>query len=104
MRTTSSLESFNSVLGRSCPKHPHIYRFIDYLKIHEYNVCLEMWRLIQKDPIQVPSGPRRKIDIERQNKIKECTDLLKNKKISIAQFLDALLEDVNLPRKGNIIL
>lgn len=99
MRTTSPLESFNSVLGRSCPKHPHIYRFIDYLKLHESNVCLEMWSLIDT---AVPAGPKRSRDIERQAKIKECTALLKSQCISVAEFLDAVTEDIYLPRKGII--
>lgn len=101
MRTTSSLESLNSVLGRSFPKHPHIYRFIDYLKLNESNSCLEMWSLIAQD---VPSGPIRKKDIDRQARIKKCTDSLKTKTISVAQFLDEMTKDEHLPRKGIIAM
>lgn len=42
MRTTSSLESINSQMGRSFPKHGHVWQFIEQLKYHEYSKSRDM--------------------------------------------------------------
>lgn len=45
MRTTSSLESLNSVLGRLIPKRPNIFKFVDGIKIHEFTKHRELLEL-----------------------------------------------------------
>lgn len=95
MRTTSPLESFNSVIGRSFPKHPNIFRFIDYMKMHESHIVLKMWALLEcegKDAFQ------RKRD--RDDKIKYATGMLKRDEISVVEFLEAVANDETVPNKG----
>lgn len=84
MRTTSSVESLNSVLGRSCPRHPHLYRFIDYLMLHEFNKSVEKWEIIKGN---INLQRKRKVDQNREQKIQYWTGELKKGAVSVQQFL-----------------
>lgn len=97
MRTTSPLESFNSVIGRSIPKHPNIFRFIEYMKLHEFNIMLNMWKLPELDE---PDTAHRKLDRERDEKIKYATEMLKLNQITIEDFLGAVSIENMIPNKG----
>lgn len=45
MRTTSSLESLNSLLGQLIPTRPNIFKFVDGIKIHEFTKHRELLEL-----------------------------------------------------------
>lgn len=107
MRTTSSLEAENSTLSRSFPKHPHIFKFIERLRMHEFSKLLDMINLVKKDvpnssdidPHQVQR--KRKRDIEREKKICECTHRLKTEKgFTIGNFLETMAQR-NVTQAGN---
>lgn len=100
MRTTSSFESFNSVLGRSIPKHPHIFKFMDYLKLHEFSKYCDMLDLLRPNIPAQQFKRKRKIDQERDNKIYFFTQKLKESKITPIEFLEAMAVKEVLPKDG----
>lgn len=99
MRTTSSLESLNSQLGRSFPKHGHIWRFIEQLKYHEYSKSRDMLRLSRGTNIGKKN--KRKKDKERMERIKFLSILLRDKKITSDEFLEAMAGKNIFPEKEN---
>lgn len=103
MRTTSSLESFNSVLGRSFPRHPHIFRFIDRLRLHEFSKSLDLMNLIKDDVPDSQFQRRRLLDRQREDKIKYFTHLLRtDDEITPADFLEAMANKEMLPGTGTL--
>lgn len=85
MRTTSVLEAMHSVIQRTFPTNPHIFKFIENLKLHEAKKSSDLYQTTQgNDRIQ----QIRAEDRERAQKIKECTEKLKDELISVAKFLD----------------
>lgn len=98
MRTTSPLESFNSVIGRSCPKHPHIFQLMDYMKLHEYEVKME--KLVDLSESSKPNGPIRKRDQERDQKIKFATKMLQEGNATVDDFLSLMANEEALPDEG----
>lgn len=94
MRTTSSLESFHSVLNRSMAKKSHFYRFVRGLKIHESRKAEKMFNLIHH---KVPSDvvPRHRRDRERAERIKINTNLFCEIFLNIMEFFEALSIDEN---------
>lgn len=98
MRTTSLLESFNSVIGRSVPKHPNIFRFIDYMKLHESKIMLKMGSLLESD--EEFDTAQKKIHRERSEKIKYATEMRKNGQITVEEFLQAVSIEDMIPKKG----
>lgn len=99
MRTTSSLESINSHIGRSFPKHPNIFKFIDCLKQYEYTRSTKMRKLIQNCPKRQMERKHNK-DKEREKKIKHFTSLFRRKKINLGIFLEAMSNKTILPLNG----
>lgn len=100
MRTTSSVESLNSVLGRSFPKHPHILKFIDYLKHHEFSKYCDLLNLLKSDISPKQLGRKRKLDQEREEKIVFFTKKLKSNDILPSEFLDAMAIKEILPQNS----
>lgn len=101
MRTTSSMESLNSVLGRMIPKHPNIFKFIDGIKLHEFAKSRDLMELSFNCP-EKKLKRKRKIDEEREAKIKRTTDELLMENISPSEFLDIFSSNQNLlPHSGN---
>lgn len=90
MRTTSSLEGFNSILNRTIAKHSNFYRFVERLRIHESRRADEMINLVRDQSSKKHLEPRHKKDQDRDQKIKHHTSLLCNNKVSIADFLNAM--------------
>lgn len=78
MRTTSSLESLNATLRRSFPMHPHIYKFMDRLKVHEYSKMMDMFEALRSNQPDVQLHRRKKKDQLRDEKIKQLTSQLKS--------------------------
>lgn len=65
--------------------------------MHESNIVLKMWGLLD---CYEPDTSERKLDRERDEKIKYGTEMLKENKISVVQFLEALSIDKIIPNKG----
>lgn len=101
MRTTSSLESMNSVLNRGCPKHPHIFKFIDRIRLHEFSKSLDLLDLIDDD-VSEEFERKRKLDKEREIKISYFTNLLEKQEISVNEFLEAMSIKSILPGTGKL--
>lgn len=100
MRTTSSLECLNSVIQKTFPSRPTIFRFIECLKLHEASKAVELYQ-ISKGEINTPKlQRRRKLDREREEKIRFLTTQLNNDKICVADFLVAMSEKDVLPPDG----
>lgn len=95
MRTNSSVESDNSVLGRLIPKHPNIYKFIDGIKVHEFARQRELLELESFCPDKQLKRKRNE-DVEREAKIKRANDQLLEEKITPGQFLEVFSADQSL--------
>lgn len=94
MRTTSALEAFNSVLSRSLPKHANFFKFIDSIKHHEFSRFTDFLNSI--DQTSEPVKKKRKQDQLRDEKIKHCSERLKEGQINFKEFLSTVsgLEDL----------
>lgn len=90
MRTTSSPESNNSKLNRSIPKRANFFKFVDQLKVQESSRLTDFYNLANDNPHENSFERRRKRDQERDSKIKTQSDLLKENKISIKEFLEEM--------------
>lgn len=97
MRTTSSIESMNSQLRRSFPKHGSIWKFVEQLKYHEFSKATEMIKLTEAEVTEQQLGRKIKKDKEREVKIKFFTKLLKKNEISIDEFIEAMGGKVIFP-------
>lgn len=105
MRTTSSLESMNSTLRRMCPDHPHIFKFLDRLRLHEFSSSLNMLQAIKSDAPMQKLQRRRQIKCkERIAKISYLTEKLKEGRITPSQFLETMANGSTIQRIGKIIL
>lgn len=94
MRTTSSLESMNAVLRRSFPNHPHIYKFIDRLRLFEFSKSLDMLAATKSEVSEKQLQRRKKRDQMREDKIRKLTLLLNtNEHISPGFFLEEMAGD-----------
>lgn len=104
MRTTSSVESLNSTIGRSFPKHPSILKFVEHLKLHEFGKYCDLLNLSKPDlpskQLEKQLNRKRKIDREREEKIVFFTKKLKTKEIGPSEFLDAMATKEILPKNG----
>lgn len=87
MRTISSVESSNSQMKRSFPKHGNIWKFSEQLKFFESMKSAEMKKLIESNN---PKKTQKKSTIDKQEKIEFLTASLKQGQINIEQFLEAM--------------
>lgn len=97
MRTTSSLESLNATLKRWFPSHPHIYKFLECLKLFEFSKALDMLEAVRTGaPTPEQLQRKKKKDQKREDKIKYLTDLLEyNGFMTAEQFLRLFAADVH---------
>lgn len=105
MRTISSVESLNSQLNRSFPKHGNIWKFVEQLKLHEFTKATEMAKLMhsnKKSPAQ--NQRKRKKDKEREAKIDFFMKMLDANEISPGIFLEAMGNRIILPGRSKYIL
>lgn len=93
MRTTSSLESMNAAMRRSFPNHPHIYKFLDRLRLHEFSKFIDMLDAVQNDAPQTQFQRRKKRDKLRDEKIKCLTQKLKAGELSTKSFLTEMTKE-----------
>lgn len=103
MRTTSSLESMNSKLNRGCPKHPHIFKFIDRIRLHEFRKSIDLLDLVGDD-VSEEFKRKRKLDKDRETKISHFTSLLQKKEIGVDEFLEAMSNNTVLPGTGKLVV
>lgn len=99
MHTTSSLESMNSALNRGCRKHPHIFKFIDHIRTHEFSKSLDLLNLIEDDT-DSDFKRKRHLDKEREKKISHFTSQLHKGEISVPEFLKVISDKNILPETG----
>lgn len=108
MRTTSSLESLNSVLGRLLCRRPNIYKFIEGIKVHEFAKVKELIQtdlLAEEDVATKRKTRKRKSDQDRDDKIKRVTEELDQNKITPDEFLEAFSKnEISLPESGRLFL
>lgn len=97
MRTTSSVESLNAYLRKKCSLHPHLFQFMDELKLVELKKALDMLNLIES---KGPFERKNKRDKERDEKITFFTDLILKKEISIQTFFEAMANRTIMPMTG----
>lgn len=93
MRTTSSLESFNAVLSRSIYKRFNFFKFIVKLKFHDARKSERMHNLAHDVLAETQYERRKAKDKDREKKIANVTEMLKNKEISIGRFLRVMATD-----------
>lgn len=101
MRTTSSLESMNSVLGRGCRKHPQIFVFIDHIRKHEFSKSLDLLNSFEND-VDKDFERKRRLDKEREIKINHFTKRLQKEEITVEEFLEAMANKDILPEAGKL--
>lgn len=94
-----------TTLRRICPDHPHIFKFLDRLRLHEFSKSFEMLQAISSDAPTEKLQRRRRIKCkERMAKIEHLTKELKeNKEMTAGTFLDAMANGCTLSEIGKII-
>lgn len=97
MRTTSSVESFNKVLKVKCSLHPHLFKFINQMKMIEFKKALEMISLVECGDT---NAYQNKKAVEHDEKIRYFTAMLMKKKISVKCFFQAMANKTILPNTG----
>lgn len=95
MRTTSSLEAFNSALNRSIAKKKNYFKFFERLQIHENRCADRMHNLVNDLLPKSHFEPRHELDKKRARKIEANTALLCQGVITPADFLDEMASDEN---------
>lgn len=94
MRTTSSVEAFNSFLNRSILKRDHFFKFIERLKLHDSRKTDDFFNLIHDNVLPKHQLERtKKRDQLREEKIKLYSFLLDRKEITFEQFLEEMATD-----------
>lgn len=91
MRTTSSMESLNAALRRIFPNHPHIYKFMECLQLHEFSKSVDMIEAVKTEASIKQLERRKKVDQRREEKIRKLTVLLKtDPNMSPGRFLESM--------------
>lgn len=99
MRTTSSVEALNSVIQRSFPTNPNIFKFIENLRLHESIKSTDLYKLECGNVPDQQLQRKRAEDRKREDKIKMCSEMLKDGEISVAEFLK-MMANRNLDLTG----
>lgn len=99
MRTTSSLESFNSVINRTVTQHANIFKFMDGIKLIDFAKNLELVEL-SKDSARQPTTRKRLADQKREERIQNTTERLHRSQITPSEFLDFLSGGISVEEEG----
>lgn len=86
MRTTSSLESFNSKLNRGIQKKMGLFRFIDQLKVIEAEKSYN-FHALANERLTEGLQDERSIQKKRDSIINLYTNLINNENITAEEFL-----------------
>lgn len=100
MRTTSSVEAMNSVIQRQFPTNPHIFKFIENLKLHESIKSTDLYQLGQGTSPNEKMQRKRAEDRVRDDKIKFWSEKLKNGEITVAVFLKSMATESGSQSSG----
>lgn len=95
MRTTSSIEAFNSVLNRSIAKRPNFFKLVERLKFHESRKADNFFNLAHDDVPMSQYQPRHMKDRVRNQKINELTEMLTKNRIDVERFLELMADEEN---------
>lgn len=101
MRTTSSVESLHAKFNRSFPSHGNIFNFLNSLKLFEYSKVTDFYRLTQR-VTKNQLERKRPRDKQRNEKIRQYTELLERDEISVYKFLKLMAEE-NLPSGKSVV-
>lgn len=100
MRTTSLVESINSVLQRSFPDPTQIFKFIEQLKLFDTIKSTDLHQISTGLIIKSSLQQKRAADRKRDEQIQQCTNDLKSNAISVGKFLEQVsIKDVLPPVK-----
>lgn len=95
----------NAALRRICPNHPHIFKFLDRLRLHEFSKSLDVLLSVDSDaPLQKLQRRRRLKCKRRMAKIAYLTEALQNNKITPDLFLEAMANERKILEIGKIII
>lgn len=100
MRTTSSLESLNSVIQRNLSKRTNIFRTAKDLRMHEAIKTSDLYQLSTGEISNQQLARKRAADREREEKIKHFSVLLENNDITVPYFLRVMAGKDILPSVG----
>lgn len=100
MRTTSSLESLNSIIQKSFPQQTNIFKFIDSLRLLESIKASNLHQIHCGFISNRQLERKRTADRDRDLKIKHLTKKLMKGKISVDVFLESMSEKDVLPNIG----
>lgn len=100
MRTTSLVEAMNSVIQRSFPPRPHIYKFVESLRLHEAMKSTDLFQ-ISSGEITNPKLQQIRIeDKRRYEKIEFLSEKLETGQITAAEFLERMCDSFVVPPAG----
>lgn len=99
MRTSSPMESINSVVQRQFPAITNIYKFAECLRLYESIRSTDLLQISGTITSQRLKRAR-KIDEERDQKIKFFSEQLSKGTITVQEFLEAMACKEILPGEG----
>lgn len=92
-RTTSAVEAYNGVLGKSIDKNGNFFKFTKAIRKEEFFKSRHFAMLA--DGGCCTKKQRKKNSIEKDVRIKDATDLLDSGKITVATFLSRMVYQTN---------
>lgn len=92
-RTTSAVEAYNGILGRSAEKNGHFFKFVRIIRDEEFFKSRHFAMLCESGGSLAKK--KRKSSVEKCKKIKEATLLLEQGKITVATFLSRMVYEKN---------
>lgn len=93
-RTTSAIEAYNGVLGRTLPKSGNFFKFTKTIQDEEFMKSRDFEILVESGGT-VGTKIRRKHSVERANKIMEASELLERGSITAMAFLNRMVYPKN---------
>lgn len=101
MRTTSSIESLNSVVQRKFPKSRNIFSFIEGLRLEDAIKTSDLYQLLIGNVSNQQLMRKRLTDQYRDQKIRSFSARYQNGTVSIEMFLKLVSLKCKKPKKKN---
>lgn len=92
-RTTSAVEAYNGILGRSAEKMGIFFKFVRIIRDEEFFKSRHFEMLCESGGSLAKK--RRRTSVEKSKKIKEASLLLQQGKITVATFLSRMVYEKN---------
>lgn len=92
-RTTSAVEAYNGVLGRSADKNGNFFKFVAVIRDEEYFKSRHFFMLTESGGSLCKK--KKKQDVKRHSQIEEATLLLNQGRITAATFLSRMVYEAN---------